>query len=192
MKSASVLGALLLIAGCSGVDPGGLRLAEGSRSVSLSAPYVYDEYYRVAGTTMVHTLAPGKYVARFEDDSGTYYDGPDQCFVITARFDTPEIAARNKAYEPKALRCGIYVPVKPDEMPKVYYYQADAAVPSDPQASTVKPPVGAERGTARQQRVGSAAGNAVVAAIIEAERKNLHFNRDQPKDDSLKRALSTR
>ena len=102
--------ALLGIAACSGVDPASLRAAQGSRSISLSAPYTYEEYYRMAGTTMIHTLAPGKYMARFEDDAGTYFDGPEKCFLITAKFDSPEVAARNKAYEPKSLRCGIFVP----------------------------------------------------------------------------------
>jgi hypothetical protein len=178
--------ALLGIAGCSGVDPTSLRAAAGSRSISLSTPYTYEEHYRMAGTTMVHTLAAGKYTARFDDDGGTYFDGPEECFLITARFDTPEVAARNKAYKPKSFRCGIYVATRADDMPKVYFYQADDA----PVTTTTVQPLDPAKPPPRQVMLGAAAGYGLVEAIIAAERKNLHFNRDQPKDDSLKRALS--
>jgi len=179
--------ALVGIAGCSGVDPTSLRAAQGSRSVSLSTSYTYEEHYRVAGTTMIHTLAAGKYTARFEDDGGTYFDGPEKCFLITARFDSPEVAARNKGYEPKSFRCGIYVATRAGEMPKVYFYQADDA----PVTTTTVLPPNPAKPSSSQAILGTAVGYGMVDAIIAAERKNLHFNRDQPKDDSLKRALST-
>jgi hypothetical protein len=178
--------ALLGIAACSGVDPTSLRAAQGSRSISLSMPYMYEEHYRMAGTTMVHTLAAGKYTERFEDDGGTYYDGPERCFLITARFDSPEVAARNPWYEPKSFRCGVYLP-RAGEMPKVYFYQADDA----PVTTTIVQPLDPAKPPPRQVMLGNVAGYALVDAIIAAERKNLHFNRDQPKDDSLKRALRT-
>jgi hypothetical protein len=186
MRVAATAGFVLLsITGCSGVDPTSLRAAQGSRSLSLSAPYTYEEHYRIAGTTMVHTLAAGTYGARFEDDGGTYFDGPGKCFLITARFDTPEIAARNKAYEPKSFRCGIYVPARPGEMPKVYFYQAD----DTPVTVTTVKPLDPARPPPNQVMLGNSIGYGMVDAIIAAERKNLHFNRDQPKDESLRRAL---
>jgi hypothetical protein len=188
MKIAAFSAFLLLgIAGCSGVDPTSLRTAQGARSVSLSTPYTYEEHYGLAGTTMVHTLAAGKYTARFEDDGGTYFDGPEKCFLITARFDSPEVAARNKAYQPKSFRCGVYVPTKAGEMPKVYYYQAG----DSPITTTAVQPLDPAKPPSSQVMLGNAAGYGLVDAIIAAERKNLHFNRDQPKDDSLKRALIT-
>lgn len=178
--------ALLGIAGFSGVDPTSLRAAQGSRSISLRTPYTYEEYYRLAGTTMVHTLAAGKYTARFEDDGGTYFEGPEKCLLISAKFDSPEVAARNSYYKPNSLRCGIYVPTGPGEMPKVYLYQADDL----PVTTTTVQPLDPAKPPPSQVMLGNAVGYGLVDAIIAAERKNLHFNRDQPKDDSLKRALS--
>ncbi len=190
MQTSAAALTILGIAACSGVDPTSLRAAQSPRSVSLAAPYTYEEYYRMAGTTMMHTLAPGNYTARFEDDGGTYFDGPEKCFLITARFDTPAIAQQNKAYQPKSFRCGIYVPAKRDEMPRVYFYQEQTDTTADPALAT--PPVPApDNATQRQARVGGSAGMALVQAMIVAEQKNLHFNRDQPKDDSPKRALSS-
>jgi hypothetical protein len=187
LRLATTVFALVGMAGCSGVDPTSLRTAQSSRSVSLSTPYTYEEHYRLAGTTMVHTLAGGKYTARFEDDGGTYFDGPEKCLVMSAKFDSPEVAARNKAYAPKSFRCGIFVPTRTGEMPKVYFYQADDA----PITTTTVQPLDPAKPPSSQVMLGNAAGYGLVDAIIAAERKNLHFNRDQPKDDSLKRALST-
>jgi hypothetical protein len=96
------------------------------------------------------------------------------------------VAARNASYAPKSFRCGIYVPTA-DGMPKVYFYQADDA----PVTTTTVRPLDPANPPPREVMLGNAAGYAMVDAIIAAERKNLHFNRDQPKDDSLKRALGT-
>ena len=164
-----ILCVVFLLSGCAGVDPASLRPAQSSRSISLNAPYRYEEYYSLAGNRMIYSLAVGQYVARYEDDHGTYFEGPGKCFEIQVISDSLTQKGLPQ-YKPHSYRCGVYVPQRTDLMPKVYFYrdaEVSAAVFSDDKAP-------------------------VISAIDAAELKNLHFYQDQPKDDSLKRALQFR
>jgi hypothetical protein len=153
-----------LLVGC-GTNPQSLRPAQTARSAVLGSPYSYQERFSMSGSTHIHTLAAGEYKARYQDDAGTFFEGPERCLEIRIIIDA--LTQRGEPqYRPRTYRCGIYVPNSVDALPKVYFYREENVYQ--------KPP------------------GLVLEAVESIELKNLHFYDRQPQDDSLKRALQIR
>lgn len=181
--------ALLFLAACAGVAPTVLQPVTVDRAVSLAAPVQYDEYYRMAGNRFHYTIAAGRYVARYQDAGGVYFEGPAQCFSI--RIASDRLAKDGKPQPaPHSYRCGLYLPQQDGAEPKVYFYR-DPAIAAELAGGVTVQAVDAKGApaTAPAAAVGAAAGAGLARAFDAAELKNLHFNTDQPKPGQLRAAL---
>jgi hypothetical protein len=181
--------AILVLVGCAGVNPEGLRPVSGAAPIVLRAPIQYDEYYRIAGNRFHYTIAPGAYPAKYEDTQGIYHEGPGLCFTI--RIESDSIAKEGKTQPtPHSYRCGIYLPRSASAEPKLYFYR-DPEVSRQVFSGSASLAPTAPGGVPRTptEGVGGAIGMGVVQALDAAELKNLHFYQDQPKPGQIRSAL---
>ena len=82
------------------------------------------------------------------------------------------------------------MPLKSELAPKVYFYKDPEAATSAGTPNTE--PYATPKASPMQAGIGTGIGMGLVSAMVAAEQKNLHFYRDQPRDDSLQRALAIR
>ena len=176
----------LLLASCAGVDPSRLKPVSAGGSIALNSPVNYSEYYSVWGNRFDYTIEPGTYFAKYEDGTGTYYEGPGKCLSIQLESDSMKREGKPKVPMQSVL-CGLYIPNQASSEPKLYFY-VDSALPA---ANPDKLPI---QGigvpiTTPITGVGTGIGLALVSAFAAAEQKNLHFHKDQPKFGQIKPAL---
>ena len=173
----------VLISACAGVSPTSLKPVLDDRSLELKTVQ-YDEYYKISGNRFRYTIAAGRYVARFQDASGLYFEGPGECFAIAVQSDG------KVPYLPQNYRCGIFVPYNSAAEPKLYFYRdpaVSAAVFGGKKVEVVD-----EKGVPSSSpgaQTGGAIGFGLVKAFDAAELKNLHFYQDQPKPGQLRSAM---
>jgi len=158
----------LLLISCAGVSPAALRPSSTQKTIHLSSPIEYRKYYGLVGNLFVYTLAEGDYYSKYEDRSGTYFEGTGQCFQIRIVSDALTKKGEEQP-EPHSYRCGVHIPVEPKSPPRIYFYR-------DPEISNAIMSATKSEGT-------------LIAAFDAAELKNLHFYQDQPPPEVLRSAL---
>jgi hypothetical protein len=174
----------LLIVGCAGVDPTQLQEASSLQTIEIRSLVKYDDYYRISGNTFTYKLKAGKYVARYMNSNGTYFEGEGKCLEVSVH--SPSAVEKGLQLETELLRCGVYISKSSSEQPKIYLYRSPektlaVGLPQD--VSVLAAPSTAAAGAAGGIAMG------LLTAIDSAEAKNLHFARGQPPDDRLKREI---
>lgn len=180
---------VVALSSCAGVPPSSLRPVTADKSIVLGRSVDYDEYYSLAGVRFFLTINAGRYAAKYEDASGTYFEGPGECFTI--RFENDSLKKEGKAHPaPHSYRCGIHVPVGAGGEPRLYFYrdpEESKAIFGGTQVQVVD--AKGVPSASPAAAVGGAIGMSLVEALDAAELKNLHFYRDQPKPGQIRKAM---
>ena len=178
--------AALLLASCAGVDPSRLKPVSAGSSIELKSAVNYSAYYSFLGNRFDYTIEPGTYAARYEDGTGTYYEGLGKCLSIQLESDSMKRDGKPKA-SMQSLLCGLYIPNQASSEPKLYFY-ANSPLPAVSSNNMPIQGVGVPI-TTPITGVGTGIGLALVGVFAAAEQKNLHFHQDQPKSGQIRRAL---
>lgn len=133
---------------------------------TLETPPDGFKYFTQKGITQM-ALAPGEYVAEYENDRGIFYRGPARCLYQA------DVAGR---YEGIRMDGGVFVPSSESEVAMVYWYAG-----SDRKAPRINE-TGPERGATLAQE------NLLVSALLRLEKGNIKFV-PSPEDGSLRAAL---
>jgi hypothetical protein len=172
-----------------GVAPSNLKAVSVDKSIALVSPVHYDEYYSMAGNRFFYTISSGKYVAKYEDAGGVYYEGSSNCFTIRIESDSFKKDGKPQP-TPMSYRCGIFMPAAASAEPKLYFYR-DAGVSQAVFGNTQAQVVDAKGApsTSPGAAVGAGVGMGIVGALDAAELNNLHFYQDQPKPGQIRKAM---
>jgi hypothetical protein len=172
-----------LLAACAGISPESLKPVAEGQSIELKTVQ-YQESYKLTDNRATYTIDGGRYVAKLQDPSGLFFEGPGKCFTV-------QIQPNGQAPLPAhSYRCGVYVPHNASAEPKLYFYRDPAVSAAIFDGAKVE--VLNEKGlpaTSPRASVGGALGLGVVRAFDEAELKNLHFFQEQPKPGLIRRAI---
>jgi hypothetical protein len=168
--------------------------------VELREPFSYDAVYQLTGIRWKHTLSPGIYSAFREDSDGIYHQGPSNC-LNSKVLDAGRTLKPSVLDEIRVTDCGIYVPNDPSQPAKVYVIVGSQRIMRSsgevPQTATDANPVPALNAAVAPppavptptQAAGVGIGYGIASGIVEAEKGNVDFARDQPGGISLRAAL---
>ena len=180
-----------LVAGCAGVNPSELQAVVKPSQIEVTSPLTYSE---MAGAfsgraKMEYTLSSGVYTSRFQDPSGTYFEGAGKCLRLQG-FTADDAGNYTKLAVTNIFRCGFFVPHAVSGVPRIYFYRNP---PEDPSGlgTPFKPPATDHPFVASSALGGAAQGAALglVGALDEAERKNMQFPGIQPAPGAMARAI---
>ena len=202
----AILASLLLtqLVACSGINPATLRKPSTPSELVLSNPVEWTyQTSSLRPVTFRGTISPGRYVAEYVGDEGTYFRGPPACFSYVA------IAVSAKDQE-GTLRtiveapCGLFVPKATTESKQLYIYlwksraRAIGSTVSVPAMPGVRDSSAASSTTQLALNTPTASGSSIVGAgvagvvidaMVAAEAENLRIYHEQPPAEVLNASI---
>ncbi|WP_187805035.1 hypothetical protein [Aquipseudomonas alcaligenes] len=160
------------ITGCATeIDPKSLQPTPEDITISIDRPYTYTaQYGGMCKPRIKYSLAPGNYIAEFQDKNGIFYIGPKT--PVSSELLTTECGGTIGAG--LQIKGGVYLPNNHAQDAIIYFYQPpNALYDVFVLGETTHPPSGV-----------------IIETIIQSGYGKINFLPLQPKDGQLRKSLS--
>lgn len=166
------------------ISPDSLKTSLRQEKIVISERITVSEKRGLMNVPCEEGLLPGTYVAKFEDDQGTFFYGPERSIWMTN-----ELIQKT----PRLFVGGIYIPHKPSEAPQFFsVFEKDVHTAENidalVQQRIATSSAGPGSGPIAANAAGNVLGGAIVAGLIELDVGKI-FKYPPIKDDSLKRLI---
>jgi hypothetical protein len=194
MKALWLTVAAVLLASCGsmGINPQSLKPASTKQTLVMKDALYWEKGpFPVSGNGFRYTLLPGTYAPKYEDATGTYFEGRGRCLQSQLLVSQ---GSKTESIQPFLYRCGIFVATGAAEQRIQIYFYPLSDVPKSQAArgasDTLVESAISTSSTPLQTSVGTVIGVGVANAIVESGREDLGFFDHQPTGDALRSAIS--